>query len=71
MSERQEYCLAMLRWSIQALRQVECHSVEEYQYQLNTLGYLGNCYLAEGGTQEELASMDTEKWFYTPPRASL
>ncbi len=70
-SPRQEYCLAMLRWGIQALRTVECESVEEYQYRINVVGYLGNCYTAEGGTLAELPALDTAQWFTTEPNASF
>lgn len=70
-SEREAYCLEMLRWAILSLRQVECSSVGEYEYRINALGYLGNCYLAEGGTAEELASMNTDQWFFAKPGAGL
>ena len=70
-SERQEYCLAMLRWGIQALRAVKCENVEEYQYRLNVVGYLANRYTAEGGTLAELQELDTAQWFTTEPNAGF
>ena len=70
-SERQKYCLAMLRWGIQALRAVKCENVEEYQYRLNVVAYLGNCYTAEGGTLAELQELDTAQWFTTEPNAGF
>lgn len=77
-SSRQEYCLAMLRWGMQALRTVKCESVEEYQYRINVVGYLGNCYIAEGGTLAELQALDTAlqeldtaQWFTTEPNAGF
>ena len=68
---REAYCLEMLRWAILNLREVKCDTVPDYELRLNVLGYLGSCFLAEGGTQEELHSMDTEKWFFTEPSKSL
>lgn len=70
-SARQEYCLAMLRWGIQALRAVKCENVEEYQYRINVVGYLANCYVAEGGTLAELQELDTTQWFTTEPNAGF
>jgi len=70
-SARQEYCLAMLRWGIQALRTVKCESVEEYEYRINVVGYLGNCFIAEGGTLAELQALDTAQWFTTEPNAGF
>ncbi len=68
----------MLRWGMQALRAVKCESVEEYQYRINVVGYLGNCYTAEGGTLAELQALDTAlqelgtaQWFTTEPNASF
>ena len=62
---RQEHCSEMLRWAIERLRGIKCDNVPEYELQINVLGYLGNCYIAEGGTQTELRAMDTEKWLFT------
>ena len=70
-SPRETYCLEMLRWAIFSLREVKCDTVPEYELRLNALGYLGNCFLAEGGTQEELHNLDTEKWFFTEPGRGL
>lgn len=77
-SAKQEYCLAMLCWGMQALRTVKCESVEEYQYRINVVGYLGNCYTAEGGTLAELQeldtglqTLDTTQWFTTEPNAGF
>ena len=70
-SPREAYCLEMLRWAILSLREAKCKTVPEYELRLNALGYLGNCFIAEGGTREELHSMDTEKWFFTEPGQGL
>ena len=70
-SSREAYCLTMLRWAILSLREVKCDTVPDYELRLNALGYLGNCFIAEGGTQEELQSLNTEKWFFTEPGQGL
>lgn len=70
-SPREAYCLEMLRWAILSLREAKCETVPEYELRLNALGYLGNCFIAEGGTREELHSMNTEKWFFTEPGQGL
>ena len=49
------------------MRETSCETVEEYTLRINAVGYLGNCYIAEGGTTEQLQALDTDKWFTTKP----
>lgn len=50
---------------------MKCESFEEYGYRLNVVGYLGNCYIAEGGTLADLQALDTEQRFTTEPNFSF
>ena len=70
-SSHESYCLEMLRWAIFSLREVKCDTVPDYESWLNALGNLGNWFIAEGRTQEELHSLNTEKCFFTEPARGL